>query len=127
MATLEWLHEKVVRLGDAIFSLEEIGAHPEFVSALKSDLEAAHNDENAELQSIKEYPRLSAEGRKENIPAEIRWAVFERDDFRCKQCGTRRNLTVDHIFPESKGGELTMDNLQTLCKSCNSKKGVRCG
>jgi len=63
--------------------------------------------------------------KKAPIPAEIRWAVWERDNFTCRHCGSRKNLTVDHIYAESKGGELTMDNTQTLCKSCNSRKGAR--
>lgn len=57
------------------------------------------------------------------IPPELRWEVWERDNFNCQICGRRRNLTVDHIVPESKGGKLELDNLQTLCKSCNSRKG----
>lgn len=63
--------------------------------------------------------------QKEIIKDDLRWEVWERDNFTCKHCGTRRNLTVDHILPESKGGTLALDNLQTLCKSCNSKKGAR--
>lgn len=63
--------------------------------------------------------------RKVPIPNDIRWAVWERDNFTCQHCGSRRNLTIDHIHPESKGGEMTMDNAQTLCKSCNSRKGAR--
>jgi hypothetical protein len=62
---------------------------------------------------------------KKNIPDSIRWAVWERDNFTCKKCGTRKNLSVDHIYPEAKGGEATMDNCQTLCKRCNSSKGAR--
>jgi 5-methylcytosine-specific restriction endonuclease McrA len=60
------------------------------------------------------------------IPEDIRWAVWERDDFRCRHCGARRYLRVDHIIPESKGGTLDLDNLQTLCNSCNAKKGTKC-
>jgi 5-methylcytosine-specific restriction endonuclease McrA len=63
--------------------------------------------------------------KKAPIPADIRWAVWERDNYTCQHCGSRRNLTVDHVFPEVKGGEMTMDNAQTLCKSCNSRKGPR--
>lgn len=63
--------------------------------------------------------------RKENIPGDFRWTIFERDNYTCQKCGSRRNLSVDHIFPESRGGELTMENAQTLCKRCNSKKGAR--
>lgn len=63
--------------------------------------------------------------KKEKIPSEVRWSVWERDNFTCKHCGTRRNLSIDHIIPESKGGQTTIENCQTLCKTCNSKKGAR--
>lgn len=63
--------------------------------------------------------------KKAQIPAEIRWAVWERDNFTCKFCGSRKHLTIDHVLPESKGGNLSLANLQTLCKRCNSKKGNR--
>lgn len=61
---------------------------------------------------------------KEYISAAVRWLVWERDNFTCRNCGKRKNLTIDHIIPESKGGQLKLSNLQTLCNSCNSKKGV---
>lgn len=59
---------------------------------------------------------------KTSIPDNLRWEVFERDDFTCQICSTRKKLTVDHIHPESQGGTLALDNLQTLCRSCNSRK-----
>lgn len=58
------------------------------------------------------------------IPEELRWRVFERDAFKCKHCGSQRFLRADHIAAESKGGPTTLENLQTLCRSCNSKKGA---
>lgn len=63
--------------------------------------------------------------QKASIPEGVRWAVWERDDFTCQECGSRQFLTVDHIHPERKGGSLEPDNLQTLCRSCNSRKGVK--
>src|SRR6266487_6723827 len=38
------------------------------------------------------------------IPDKLRWQVWERDNFTCVHCGTRRNLTIDHIKPESEIG-----------------------
>ena len=43
----------------------------------------------------------------------------------CKNCGTKKNLTIDHIIPLSKGGSNDEDNFQILCMSCNRKKGAR--
>jgi len=62
--------------------------------------------------------------RKEVIGQKLRTKVFERDGYRCLHCGTHLNLTADHIQPESMGGDAVFENLQTLCRSCNSKKGT---
>jgi 5-methylcytosine-specific restriction endonuclease McrA len=51
--------------------------------------------------------------------------VFAWDQYRCQDCGAVTNLTVDHVTPISKGGTNEPDNLQTLCGSCNSRKGAR--
>lgn len=59
------------------------------------------------------------------IPKEIRWKIWRRDNFTCQYCGVREDLSIDHIIPESKGGQLIENNLVTACKSCNSKKSMR--
>lgn len=63
--------------------------------------------------------------RKARIGRAMSRAVMERDAYRCVACGTHLNLTCDHIIPESKGGPTTLDNLQTMCQPCNSRKGSR--
>ena len=59
------------------------------------------------------------------VPMGMKWDVFVRDDFTCKHCGSRRHLEPDHIIPMCKGGETTLENLQTLCRRCNGKKGKK--
>lgn len=49
--------------------------------------------------------------------------IMLRDRFCCQYCGTRTNLTLDHVKPVSKGGKFTWDNMVTACMSCNGKKG----
>lgn len=42
----------------------------------------------------------------------------------CGVCGTTENLSFDHIIPISRGGSDEPENIQTLCRVCNSRKGV---
>lgn len=60
----------------------------------------------------------------------VRNYILNRDGNKCKNCGSIDNLTIDHIksvLACSEGliliEELNVENnLQTLCKSCNSSK-----
>lgn len=63
--------------------------------------------------------------KKKPIPKHVREDVYKRDGYACRKCGSKNRLTIDHIIPESRGGKATIDNCQTLCKSCNSRKGDR--
>ena len=63
--------------------------------------------------------------KKLKIPAKLKQSVFERDRYRCRYCGSHKNLTADHVFPESRGGEAIFDNLVTACSDCNTRKGAR--
>lgn len=43
----------------------------------------------------------------------------------CLCCGEIKPLTMDHIVPISCGGSHTSDNVQPLCLTCNSSKGIQ--
>ncbi len=55
------------------------------------------------------------------VKQSIRKLIINRDKC-CLNCGSTKNLTIDHITPVVLGGENSYDNLQTLCQSCNSSK-----
>lgn len=59
-------------------------------------------------------------------PEELKERVKSRDGYRCLCCGygkQKTQLQVDHISPSYHGGNIHLDNLQTLCKVCNGPKG----
>ncbi len=62
-----------------------------------------------------------------NVPykgvALTRQNIFKRDQFEWQYCGSKKDLTLDHVIPRSKGGKSSWDNLVTACKRCNTHKG----
>lgn len=57
-----------------------------------------------------------------NIPKSLRHQVMQRDERRCRTCGTSEDLTLDHRIPVSQGGKATMKNLWVLCRTCHNEK-----
>ena len=69
--------------------------------------------------------RTSPKSRRKQIGRAVTRQVWDRDGWECKRCGGHADLTVDHITPVVAGGTNDLDNLQTMCRPCNSSKGAR--
>lgn len=80
-------------------------------------LQISDNDEK--YKQTKKYQRSL-------VTPSLRYDVMQRDNFTCVLCGATQKdgikLHVDHIRPVSKGGKTEMDNLRTLCSTCNIGK-----
>ena len=66
------------------------------------------------------YVRVPRDTHRRKI---TRRAVFARDRWECQYCGSRTNLTVDHVVPRSKGGASSWENIVASCAPCNRRKG----
>ena len=66
------------------------------------------------------YVRIPRDTHRRKI---TRRAVFARDEWTCQYCGSRGNLTVDHVIPKSKGGSSSWENIVASCAPCNRRKG----
>jgi 5-methylcytosine-specific restriction endonuclease McrA len=67
--------------------------------------------------SLKNYVKPSRN------PAFTRFNVFLRDRFQCQYCGSRDELTFDHVIPRARGGQTTWENVVAACSPCNLRKG----
>jgi 5-methylcytosine-specific restriction endonuclease McrA len=54
--------------------------------------------------------------------------LMARDRHTCQYCGTvllAKQLTLDHVIPKSRGGQMSWSNIVCCCKKCNVFKGRR--
>lgn len=59
-------------------------------------------------------------------PKFSRTNIYRRDRNTCQFCGKKfptDELTLDHVMPKSKGGQMVWENIVLACASCNNKKG----
>lgn len=51
--------------------------------------------------------------------------IIKRDKFTCQYCAKhlgKKEYTIDHVIPRSRGGKNTWENLVACCRKCNIKK-----
>lgn len=120
----------------AIWMAMCVGAWRAMSPDLRADL-AAWEAENLGERGTSEWPQWEtilgrpapapdnrSRRQKAPISAKLRTQVYERDQYRCRHCGTWSQLSVDHVVAETNGGPTTLANLQTLCMPCNILKGT---
>ena len=86
---------------------------------------------NGDFNKVKKYPwiiKISPGPQsvyRQYIPARTRRRVLSIGC--CVVCSTTEQLTIDHKKPVSRGGTNHINNLQCMCRSCNSRKSNRYG
>lgn len=71
---------------------------------------------------IKKYGDLISLNKK-YVSKIKRGIIFKTHGNKCLCCGKSGDIGIDHIIPIAHGGDNNIDNLQILCRYCNSKKG----
>ncbi len=53
--------------------------------------------------------------------------ILEEQDYKCLYCGrdVSEDYSLDHRIPLSRGGKNTVENIDIVCKDCNTKKSTR--
>jgi 5-methylcytosine-specific restriction endonuclease McrA len=54
-----------------------------------------------------------------------RFNLFLRDEFCCQYCGSKGDLTFDHVVPRARGGFTSWENVVAACAPCNLAKGSK--
>lgn len=69
--------------------------------------------------------------KQKGLAEHFTWIEWEnlllKQQKRCNICGKKKALEVDHIIPLIRNGSNTIDNIQGLCRLCNTRKGFSNG
>src|SRR6476620_5677873 len=126
------MNHKVLILNQDYSAISLCSVNKAFVLLYLEKAELLEKVENQLLRSISyTYPKPSVIRlqRYVHIPykgiALSRHNIMKRDHYQCQYCGSNKNLTLDHLFPKSRGGKSSWTNLITACHRCNTRKGDR--
>ncbi len=70
--------------------------------------------------------QTSALRKSKNLKAQLKVQIKLEFAFCCAYCGVKsKQLTLDHVLAESKGGIKSRKNLVPACARCNKSKGSK--
>jgi 5-methylcytosine-specific restriction endonuclease McrA len=86
---------------------------------------AGYSDKRRMYQRLNcRYRRLAA--KCESPLTQKEWMdILDAADYKCSECSSTEDLTMDHLIPISKGGLHTKSNIGVKCRKCNSVKGSK--
>lgn len=114
-------HAEVLRVPRGRARLEAVGA---WILGVTEAVADGHPEEAPDAFPADLWRVEDGRSRWDVDPAD-RAYIYARDGHACLMCGSEDGLTIDHVIPKSRGGEHVRGNFQTLCRPCNSSKGVR--
>lgn len=95
---------------------------------VENTIDFSHRGKSVEAIFRDDIPQRSDTTKSPLKKKEIKHILYGKQEGRCIGCKTLFhyvNLSIDHIVPQAKGGDDTIENLQLLCGHCNSVKGDR--
>jgi 5-methylcytosine-specific restriction endonuclease McrA len=99
--------------------------NPDRIRRFNQDYRKRYPEKFTEIANRRRVQEMNAPGS--HTVAE--WEKLKhRYNNTCLCCGRREpeiKLTRDHVIPLTKGGSDYIDNIQPLCRSCNSSKNVK--
>jgi len=80
-----------------------------------------HRCIQSSLRSYTDLNIASPSILKRNFRGNAKRKIHERDGNKCLICDAETELTLQHVWPYSFGGETSSRNLVTLCSECNQR------
>ena len=95
---------------------------------LKGKAESLEEDNNHTIHCGKKLPTVIRLRYYVKVPYKevslTRKNIFLRDNNTCQYCSHKGgDLSIDHVFPRSRGGLDRWENVTTACLRCNVQKG----
>jgi len=105
------------------------------ISELRASFDAGDDEQIDWIRSVNfslQIPRVIRLLGYDKVPRQglrfNRRNIFARDANSCQYCGQHfpsSELSLDHVVPRSRGGEMSWENIVCCCVSCNVRKGGR--